>query len=119
MTLALCLKPLGESVHGGDAGRESALGKPPVKFGDLEMHRIIGTGQFGMVRVVRHKKSGEVYALKVGSLVLCMVLQKKSRHAPVEKKSSGLPLREKGFSYASCDFLFSTGACLAFFAISC
>ena len=41
------------------------MGKPPVKFSELEMHRIIGTGQFGMVRVVRHKKSGEVYALKV------------------------------------------------------
>lgn len=78
MTLALCLKTLGESVHVGNAGRESALGKPPVKFGDLEMHRIIGTGQFGMVRVVRHKKSGEVYALKVGPLVLCMVLQKRT-----------------------------------------
>ena len=50
------------------AGRESALGKPPVRFSDLEMHRIIGTGQFGMVRVVRHKKSGEVYALKVRAL---------------------------------------------------
>lgn len=47
------------------AGRDSAATKILVKFSDLEMHRIIGTGQFGMVRVVRHKKSGEAYALKV------------------------------------------------------
>ena len=39
-----------------------------VEFGDLEMHRIIGTGQFGLVRIVRHMKTNEVYALKVGTV---------------------------------------------------
>ena len=32
------------------------------------MHRIIGTGQFGLVRIVRHMKTNEVYALKVGAV---------------------------------------------------
>ena len=41
-----------------------------VEFQDLEMHRIIGTGQFGLVRIVRHMKTNEVYALKVGTLEL-------------------------------------------------
>eukprot|EP01025_Chloroclados_australasicus_P009311 TRINITY_DN1357_c4_g1_i13.p1 TRINITY_DN1357_c4_g1~~TRINITY_DN1357_c4_g1_i13.p1 ORF type:complete len:1025 (+),score=163.68 TRINITY_DN1357_c4_g1_i13:235-3309(+) len=36
-----------------------------IRFKDLEMHRVIGTGQFGLVRVVRHKPTGEVYALKI------------------------------------------------------
>lgn len=39
---------------------------PRVKFTELEFHRIIGTGQFGLVRVVRNIKTNEVYALKVG-----------------------------------------------------
>ncbi|GLC48322.1 hypothetical protein PLESTB_000083500 [Pleodorina starrii] len=38
---------------------------PRVKFSELEFHRIIGTGQFGLVRVVRNIKTNEVYALKV------------------------------------------------------
>ncbi|KAG2485663.1 hypothetical protein HYH03_015635 [Edaphochlamys debaryana] len=38
---------------------------PRVKFAELEFHRIIGTGQFGLVRVVRNIKTNEVYALKV------------------------------------------------------
>ncbi|GIL52865.1 hypothetical protein Vafri_8639 [Volvox africanus] len=38
---------------------------PKVKFTELEFHRIIGTGQFGLVRVVRNIKTNEVYALKV------------------------------------------------------
>lgn len=37
-----------------------------VKFKELELHRIIGTGQFGLVRLVRHVVDNEVYALKVG-----------------------------------------------------
>ena len=36
-----------------------------IEFKDLEMHRIIGTGQFGLVRVVRHIGTNQVYALKV------------------------------------------------------
>lgn len=39
--------------------------KPTIPFKELELLRIIGTGQFGMVRVVRHTKTNEVYALKV------------------------------------------------------
>lgn len=38
---------------------------PGIRFQDLEQHRIVGTGQFGLVRVVRHTVSGKVYALKV------------------------------------------------------
>jgi cGMP-dependent protein kinase len=36
-----------------------------LSFNDLELHRIIGTGQFGAVRLVRSKVSNEVFALKV------------------------------------------------------
>lgn len=36
-----------------------------IRFQDLEQRRIVGTGQFGLVRVVRHTVSGKVYALKV------------------------------------------------------
>ena len=40
-------------------------------FSDLELHRVIGTGQFGAVRLVRSKVTNEVFALKVGaSLVM-------------------------------------------------
>lgn len=38
---------------------------PSIPFTDLEFHRIVGTGQFGLVRVTRNIKSNEVYALKV------------------------------------------------------
>jgi hypothetical protein len=36
-----------------------------LNFNDLELHRIIGTGQFGAVRLVRSKVTSEVFALKV------------------------------------------------------
>jgi multidrug efflux pump subunit AcrA (membrane-fusion protein) len=36
-----------------------------IDFADLELWRVIGTGQFGLVRVVRHVKTDEVFALKV------------------------------------------------------
>ncbi|GMH33287.1 hypothetical protein BSKO_01121 [Bryopsis sp. KO-2023] len=36
-----------------------------IRFEDLEQHRIVGTGQFGLVRLVRHIHTGSVYALKV------------------------------------------------------
>uniref|UniRef100_A0A383VZL0 cGMP-dependent protein kinase n=1 Tax=Tetradesmus obliquus TaxID=3088 RepID=A0A383VZL0_TETOB len=36
-----------------------------IDFADLELRRVIGTGQFGLVRVVRHVKTDEVFALKV------------------------------------------------------
>ena len=39
-----------------------------LSFSDLELHRIIGTGQFGAVRLVRSKVTNEVFALKVRGL---------------------------------------------------
>lgn len=36
-----------------------------INLAELEFRRVVGTGQFGLVRVVRHMKTGEVYALKV------------------------------------------------------
>ena len=36
-----------------------------IPFEELEQHRIVGTGQFGLVRLVRHMKTNNVYALKV------------------------------------------------------
>ncbi len=39
---------------------------PPIDFRDLELRRVVGTGQFGLVRLVRHTKTDEVFALKVG-----------------------------------------------------
>ncbi|KAG1669686.1 hypothetical protein FOA52_002070 [Chlamydomonas sp. UWO 241] len=51
-------------------GRAWALGgveriHSGVAFSDLEPHRIIGTGQFGSVRLVRDRSTGKVYALKI------------------------------------------------------
>lgn len=43
----------------------STAGAEPIKFEDLELRRVIGTGQFGLVRVVRHIPTNAVYALKV------------------------------------------------------
>lgn len=51
------------------AGRKSVgggSGFKSINFADLEFHRIVGTGQFGLVRVVRNVKTNDVYALKVG-----------------------------------------------------
>jgi hypothetical protein len=38
---------------------------PLVDFRDLELRRVVGTGQFGLVRLVRNVKTDEVFALKV------------------------------------------------------
>jgi serine/threonine protein kinase len=35
-----------------------------IRFQDLEVLRVIGTGQFGVVRIALHRPSGEVFALK-------------------------------------------------------
>jgi hypothetical protein len=43
----------------------AAPGPEPIRFEDLELRRVIGTGQFGLVRVVRHVPTNAVYALKV------------------------------------------------------
>jgi serine/threonine protein kinase len=34
---------------------------------DLEEHAILGTGTFGKVKLVKHRPTGNTYALKVGS----------------------------------------------------
>ena len=39
--------------------------RPQIEYRDLEMHRVVGTGQFGSVRVVRHIPTNQAYALKV------------------------------------------------------
>lgn len=38
--------------------------RDPISFCDLEQHKVVGTGQFGVVRIARHNPTGEVYALK-------------------------------------------------------
>ncbi len=48
-----------KSITGANSGFKS------INFADLEFHRIVGTGQFGLVRVVRNTKTNDVYALKV------------------------------------------------------
>ena len=40
------------------------VGPASIAFGDLEQLRVIGTGQFGLVRLVRHRSTGEPFALK-------------------------------------------------------
>lgn len=57
-----------ERVAGAKAmagGRKANGAFKSIDFADLEFHRIVGTGQFGMVRVVRNMKTNEVYALKI------------------------------------------------------
>ena len=46
----------------------SSSGQPRVEYEDLNLGRIIGAGQFGMVRIAQNKHNGDVYALKVGLL---------------------------------------------------
>ncbi|DBA77764.1 TPA: hypothetical protein ACH3X2_008453 [Trebouxia sp. C0005] len=54
------------AAHGGPQQRKKGqIAKPQIEYHDLEMHRIVGTGQFGMVRVVRHIPTNQAYALKV------------------------------------------------------
>jgi cGMP-dependent protein kinase 1 len=38
--------------------------KVATRFTDLQFHRVVGKGQFGAVRLVTHKVSGEAFALK-------------------------------------------------------
>jgi hypothetical protein len=40
-----------------------------IEFSDLEVHRQVGSGQFGVVRLVRHVPTGRLYALKVGAVL--------------------------------------------------
>jgi hypothetical protein len=52
------------------------VGPARIAFGDLEQLRVVGTGQFGLVRLVRHRATGEPFALKASAsqLKLCMPL---------------------------------------------
>lgn len=47
------------------ASYESAKKSKSLDFAQLQFHRIVGTGQFGAVRLVTHRQTKEVYALKV------------------------------------------------------
>lgn len=53
----------------GAAGITLSIDASNILFSDLEAHRVVGTGQFGSVRLVRHVPTGRLYALKV--TVLC------------------------------------------------
>ncbi len=59
------------ATNGSRSRRNSAGGFKSLSFKELEFHRIVGTGQFGLVRLVRHvspsqpNAPGDVYALKV------------------------------------------------------
>lgn len=61
---------------------------PVVNFADLEQHRVVGTGQFGLVRVVRHVRTNEVYALKVMHKAP-LVEQKQIEHVMNERRILG------------------------------
>ena len=49
--------------------RRKSMSRPLLKCApkDFQNMRVIGVGAFGMVRLVKHKKSNKAYALKVGS----------------------------------------------------
>ena len=56
----------GETENPGSTAVSTVSGKrAKVPFQDLTQGRIIGTGQFGAVRIVQHKNTGETFALKV------------------------------------------------------
>ena len=47
---------------GGDGRNDATVAS--VKFTDLRFHRVVGRGQFGSVRLVTNKQTGEAMALK-------------------------------------------------------
>lgn len=64
--LGTALQPLlQQRMAGRNQAGKSQVSKPQIEYQDLEMHRVVGTGQFGMVRVVRHIPTNQAYALKV------------------------------------------------------
>ena len=64
--LGTALQPLlQQRMAGRNNAKKGQIAKPQIEYHDLEMHRIVGTGQFGMVRVVRHIPTNQAYALKV------------------------------------------------------
>ena len=44
--------------------REQRKNKQKVKASDFKIVKVIGKGAFGEVRIVRHRKTGQVYAMK-------------------------------------------------------
>ncbi|KAG1663103.1 hypothetical protein FOA52_010506 [Chlamydomonas sp. UWO 241] len=56
---------LGRTSVDGTGGSNTPRSRHPVHFKDLKLHRIVGTGQFGLVRLVSDTQSTGVYALKV------------------------------------------------------
>lgn len=51
-------------VAGGDGCSKDKVATASVNFKDLRFHRVVGRGQFGSVRLVTHKHTGEAMALK-------------------------------------------------------
>lgn len=69
--MGTALQPLlQQRMAGRNSSKKGQIAKPQIEYNDLEMHRIVGTGQFGMVRVVRHIPTNQAYALKVIPLLL-------------------------------------------------
>ncbi len=76
--LGTALQPLlQQRMAGRNNAKKGQVAKPQIEYHDLEMHRIVGTGQFGMVRVVRHIPTNQAYALKVRKQ--CTMLHAMSR----------------------------------------
>jgi hypothetical protein len=50
-------------------GQQGEEADARIEFSDLEVHRQVGSGQFGVVRLVRHLPTGRLYALKVGAML--------------------------------------------------
>jgi len=77
--LGIALQPLlQQRMAGRNNAKKGQVAKPQIEYHDLEMHRIVGTGQFGMVRVVRHIPTNQAYALKV-CINQCTTLNSASR----------------------------------------
>lgn len=53
----------------GQQGQQGEEADARIEFSDLEVHRQVGSGQFGVVRLVRHLPTGRLYALKVGAML--------------------------------------------------
>ena len=61
-----------QAVSGGGGGRYAAAAQPRsprrrlgIPFKELELRATLGTGTFGRVRLVYHRRSGRVFALKM------------------------------------------------------
>ena len=64
--LAQAHSPAAPGLHlltGSSVCRPARLNR--MKYSELSTGRLIGTGQFGSVRIVTHTPTGHVYALKV------------------------------------------------------